>query len=205
MIDRELFCAMLANAPLLESDAAIVLCGEDAEARLQTAAGLMGHGDGGARHVLLSCGKSDPPAVMSAKDAHKKALTLGLAPGKVSLENESQNTHEQAVACLSFAAGREWKRIILIASPYHQYRAFLTFLAVLQRQGLDKAIQMISLPASHVPWSGKPEGVFHTRLELLEAEFAKCDEYGEHVATWREGIEYLTHWERANVPGLETP
>ena len=197
---REQFLAILPNGPLLRADAAVVLCGEDADPRRQIAAHLVV--SDGARNVVLSGGKSEPPRWQSAEDVAPELMGDGVAFNKIRLDTTSQNTREQAENVIDMAVDEGWKRLLLIASPYHSYRAFLTFLRVLRDRELDRKIQITILPASQVPWWQSPTGMDETRAELLDVDLAKVEEYGDHVSSYEDGLAYLEYWE-THEPELE--
>lgn len=192
---REQFCAVLASGPLLQSDAIILLAGEDAEARAKTAAELFRQG--AAPVIVVTGGVNNPPRQVHAESVAAMLLGLGVAPDRILLEPTAQHTREQAVATAAMAKAAPWKRIILVASPYHMPRAFLTFLRALEESELTETVRIVPCPTSHVAWFEAPPGVGMVRLGLLADEFAKCEDYATkgHVATWRNGLAYLEHWE----------
>lgn len=194
MTDRELFCTILSNGPLMNADAVVVLAGEDAEPRLQVALQLML--SRAANTVVLSGGKHDPPRWIGADALRGQLLGMGLAHDRIVVEGDSQNTREQAVNVVEIIAAEGWAQILLVVSSYHMYRAYLTFLRALQEAGLDDKVRLVPVPASQTPWTEAPEGVEQTRADLLAVEFAKVEEYGEHVASYAEGLAYLQRWER---------
>jgi uncharacterized SAM-binding protein YcdF (DUF218 family) len=190
---RESFCAVLSNGPLLRGDAIIVLCGEDGRERANVALELLRQQ--AAPLVVLSGGIDDEPRYQGAITLAAMLEARGVPPERVRLEWESQNTREQAVACVEMMRDAVWTRVLLIASAYHMPRAFLTFLKALQEAGLDDEVQLVAVPASQVPWFGAPQGLDVSRFELLAEEFRKIDAYGPHVASYDEGVAYLKRWE----------
>jgi uncharacterized SAM-binding protein YcdF (DUF218 family) len=197
--DRDAFTAVLASGPLLQSDAIVVLCGEDTAPRIATAFALFK--TGGAPLIVLSGGRHEPPRWQGAQALAGKLYTLGVAPARVLIDDDSQNTRQQAVNVIEMAEARGWKRILLVASAYHAPRAFLTFLQVLgedDRCEREESIQLVNVPAT-APWWGSPEGMGPTRLELLAFEQEKIQEYSErgHVASYVDGLASLKRWEGA--------
>jgi uncharacterized SAM-binding protein YcdF (DUF218 family) len=189
--DREKFLMVLANGPLVRGDAIAVFLGEDAEERLAVAVELMA--SRGAPELFLSGGIEYPPRRRSAKAMTPKLLGKGVAPRAVYADNEAQNTHEQADNLVSHAKEKGWERIILVASPYHLPRAFLTVVKSLGEA--RNQIHIVPVAAAQTLWWTAPDGMEETRLDLLAVEFDKCAEHTEHVATWAEGLDYLKFWE----------
>jgi uncharacterized SAM-binding protein YcdF (DUF218 family) len=119
----------------------------------------------------------------------------GVSPSRIILETESTNTREQAVAVVSMAVEKQWRRLLLVASHYHIPRVFLTFLKALQEVDKDEEVQLVAVPASHLPWWKSPKGEKYSRLELLSGEAGKIAMYSEHICTYSEGLMHLRLWE----------
>ena len=190
--DRERFCAVLAAGPLLQADAIIVLAGEDGVARAQTAIELFRAG--AAPVIILAGDRHDPPRILSGAALSATVLGGGVAPDRI-LHAPAAHTQEQAKLIASLAEQKQWKRLLLVASPYHMPRAFLTFVRSLTLLGLHETLHLVPMPAAHGKWFQPPPGADQTRLALLGGEFEKCAQYVEHVATWAEGLDYLAYWE----------
>jgi uncharacterized SAM-binding protein YcdF (DUF218 family) len=190
--DRETFLAVSYTGPLLNSDAIVVLAGQDGTERAKAAVQLFRME--GAKTIVLS-GGVDGEGKQSAETLQDVLWQNGVSPSAIILESESTNTREQAVNVVNLAMDKEWKRIILVASHYHSPRAFLTFVRALRDVEMDEEIRIVNFPVSHVPWFKKPEGSKYERSELLSGEMGKIALYKEHVATYCEGLDYLEYWE----------
>jgi uncharacterized SAM-binding protein YcdF (DUF218 family) len=192
---REQFCAVLAAGPLLKADAIIVLCGEDAEPRVNCAVGLMQ--SGGAPVIVLSGGRHDPPRVRSAESLGALLMGKGAAPGRIIVENGSQHTHEQAVNVIEIAKTNAWTTLLLVASPYHTVRAMLTFIRVLDVEKLLAKVRVINVPASATPWFSSPVAMQENRLAIYTTELAKIERYHarQQCVSYEQGLEYLRYWE----------
>jgi uncharacterized SAM-binding protein YcdF (DUF218 family) len=188
------FMAVVDTMPLLRADAIVVLSG-DGEGRLDFALGLMA--GGGADKLVLSGGRDRKPFSLTAHDLARAAIDRGMDPSRLVLEAASQNTREQAVNVVAMAVEREWAQLLLVASPFHSYRAFLTFVQALRDAGMHEKIRVINAPASQLPWFKVPEGEHGDRLALLAGELNKIDTYHDvgHVASYADGLEYLRYWE----------
>lgn len=193
MTDREKFCTLLANGPLMSADAIVVLAGEDGVARAKTAVELFRQG--AAPVVVLTGGLSDE-CRLSAEDLIPDVLGGGVAPDRVFTDTTATNTHEQAEKVAALCAEHNWRRVLLVVSAYHMPRAFLTCLNSLQAAESDDVVRLVAVPCAHTPWWGKPPGAQANRVDLLDAEMVKCETYTAHVASWADGLAYLRQWER---------
>lgn len=103
------------------------------------------------------------------------------------IDEAAHNTHEQAENTIRLALSQGWESLGLVASFYHQPRAFLTFYESGRRHGWLGPIINYPTPLSSVPPSGRSRPM---ALYLTE-EFEKIDRYTEHVAPIDEGIAWL--------------
>jgi uncharacterized SAM-binding protein YcdF (DUF218 family) len=190
---REAFCAVLANGPLLLPDAVVLLAGEDALPRMDTAAYLLKNGAGAV--LLVTGGRHDGKRWWGAERLTPKLIGKGVSHRKIEIDNEAQNTREQAVNAVALAVEKGWKRLMVVASSYHLPRAYLTFLQALRERDLDRVVHLVPVPASHTPWFSAPDAMEESRVELLATEYAKIDQYAEHVASYEDGLAYLQWWE----------
>jgi len=190
---REAFCHVLFTQPLLVSDVVVLLAGEDALPRMLTAAILLKGGRGAP--LLVTGGKHDGKRWWGAKQLDPKLLASDISSRKIMLDNEAQNTREQATNTVDAAVEHGWRRLMLVPSGYHLPRAFLTFLQALKERDLDRVIQLVGVPATNTPWFEPPDHMTETRIELLATEFQKIEKYSEHVASYEDGLAYLRWWE----------
>ena len=72
-----------------------------------------------------------PPA--EAEVMRDVAVGLGVAPGRVVVEDKARNTFENAVYTGQIARERGWTRMIVVTDPFHLPRALYVF----RRLGLD--------------------------------------------------------------------
>lgn len=115
-------------------------------------------------------------------------IASGISPEAIIHENKSLNTREQAIEIVKISRGNGWNRLILVASHYHQYRAYLTFL----KEILDTQSNIIifNAPVKDLKWF--EESGWGQRFDLLEQEFERIEQYSKynHLATYSEAIEY---------------
>jgi uncharacterized SAM-binding protein YcdF (DUF218 family) len=191
--DREQFLACLFSGPLLKSDAVVVLCGQDGIERAKVGVQLFRQQE--PPPFLVLSGGVDNEKCEGAKTCHPFVMGQGVSPSRIILETESTNTREQAVNVVGMAIERSWRRLLLVASPYHVPRVFLTFLKALQEVDKDEEVQLVAVPASHLPWWKSPKGEKRTRLELLSGEAGKIAMYPQHIASYSKGLDHLRLWE----------
>ena len=186
---REQFLAAVYTGPLHKADAIVVLCGEDAEQRALAATELFRQG--AAPLIVCSGGVDGEPRWMDGERVSGLLMARSVPPKALIVEHGSQNTHEQAVNLIEMAEANDWHRLCIVASAYHLPRAMLTFIKAIGK----RPIHVVAVPASQLTWWGTPPGMVVTRLELFNAEMAKVEEYGDHCATWAEGLAYIERFE----------
>ena len=115
-------------------------------------------------------------------------LKAGISRDAIIMEDISLNTREQAVKVTGIISQNSWRRVILVASHYHQYRAYLTFLKVILENELK--IDIINAPANYLNWF--EDMGWGRRYDLLQDEFGKIEKYGKmgHIASFEQAIEY---------------
>lgn len=132
------------------------------------------------------------PAPTLAEELYRK----GIPKEKVIVESMSQNTFEQGVEVMKIVKTHNWKKIILVASHYHQLRAFFTFLKAMREAGLE--ICIYNSPVRELLWFEKV--IDNNRKELFEGEMQKIEEYGAkgHVASIQDAFKYQ-EWKEKQV------
>lgn len=184
MSEQEILLNLIFNEPLKKADAIILLEG-DGYFRLPHAADL--YRQKWAAKIVVSGGAADKGyGSFPAKDLAQSLVKMGIAQKNIISENESFHTREQAVNVMALAKKNKWKKIILVASHYHQLRAFLTFLKATQEAKIK--LQIINSPVRGLPWFEKNK--WGKRIDLLESEFRKIEEYSKHMADFSDAILY---------------
>lgn len=201
--ERDQFLAMVTQGPLVRGDAIIVCCGEDADVRLNMALGLFQPPHSAAPIILLSGGVHSLPRWKGAERCAATLYGKGIRPSAILTETESLHTRASAVASVRLACDRGWKRILLVASAYHAYRAYLTFLHALTDVGHHRTLQLVLVPAT-APWFAAPPGMTAMRAELLAGELVKIEEYrvAGHVASYADALATLRYWEHGPATEL---
>ena len=184
--DREKIIALVDNDCFTESDVAILLEG-DGFFRLNKAIDL--YNKGFVKKIVFSGNIEDKNYGSFPFEEIKPHLLAGGIPEKdIIHENKSLNTREQAVEVINLALRAGWKKLALIASHEHQYRAYLTFLRVV----LDtkSGIVLYNTPVRNLNWF--LDSGWGMRFERLTAEMERIERYSAmgHIANVNEVIEY---------------
>lgn len=184
--DREIILALVDNDCLMHSDAAILLEG-DGFFRFQKAVEL--YQKGIVDRIVFSGNIIDKDyGSFPYEEVAPYILGQGVPPEDLIHEDVSKHTRQQAVEVVRMAMERGWKKLALVASHDHQYRAYLTFL----REVLDthSGIILFNAPVRNLNWfvnSG-----WGMRFDRLKDEFERIEKYAAmgHLATAAEVIEY---------------
>ena len=192
--DREKILAIVDNDCLSMSDAIILLEGDGFD-RFRKAVSLYKQGQ--APKIVFSGNITDYDyGSYPFEEVLPRMLEAGVPEDDIIHEDKSLNTREQAVEVVRMAQERGWKKLILVASHEHQYRAYLTFL----REVLDSksGITLYNAPARNLDWF--VDKGWGTRFERLEAEILRIEKYTEmgHLANAQEVIDYQK-WKEAQL------
>lgn len=194
MLNNKLFyIALVDNDELKKSDAIILLAG-DGFYRIKKTVEL--YKQKWAPLIVVSGGITDIKyGSYPAQELKVKMVKAGISGSKIILDDKSQNTRQQAENIMELVVKQKWQRIILIASNYHQYRAYLTFIRAMYQSNL--MIEMINAPV-YLPWF--KEEKWGKRIDLLKQEFGKIEKYSinGHIASFEELFNYQIWKEKQN-------
>lgn len=184
--DREIIMAIVDNDCLMKSDAAILLEG-DGFFRFEKAVEL--YKDGKIDKIVFSGNVIDRDyGSYPFEEVKPYIIKGGVAEKDLIHENKSQNTREQAVEVVKMANEKGWKKLALVASHEHQYRAYLTFL----REVLDTNSDLVlyNTPVRNLNWF--IDNGWGTRFSRLEKEFERIEKYSKlgHLANAKEVVDY---------------
>lgn len=186
LTEREKFISLVDNDLLPPSDAIILLEG-DGYNRYEQAVNL--YKNGYAPVIVFSGGITNHKyGSYPFAEIEIKLLEKGVKRENIIHENISLNTKEQSDEVFKIAAANNWKKLILVASSEHQYRAYLTFLKTILDKKLD--IALFNSPARQLSWFGKSD--WGIRFERIDHEFDKIEKYKNmgHLASYTEAIKY---------------
>ena len=113
-----------------------------------------------------------------------------LKPDQLMLELDSKHTRDQAEKIIAMCKVNKWTKIILVASNFHIYRAFLTFVKVLEEEKLMKEIDVF-IKSVHLSWFEQLN--WGKRIEMFKSEVSKIKEYQTkgHIPNYDVIIEYF--------------
>ena len=196
MNEKEKFIALMQNQSPKSADAIILLQGDGLSRAAHTA--KLFHA--GVAPVIVLTGGADDVTYGSIPSRELKAAIVDLKVPEAAFLFEETSTHTRAEAdrAMELAKENNWKSVIIVTSPHHKYRAYLTFLQAMKDAALDLVLNISE--ASGLSWfSPNPWG---KRADLLEREFERIQKYQEmgHVASFAKGIEYLEWKEQNQLP-----
>jgi uncharacterized SAM-binding protein YcdF (DUF218 family) len=184
--ERELFISIVGNDWIQKSDAIVLLEGDGLN-RYREAVRLYKAGWGD--KIVFSGGITDYDyGSYPFSDILPLMIKERVPKSAIIHESKSLNTHEQAVEIVKLAITHQWKRIILVASCEHQYRAYLTFL----KEVLKNYPELIIYNSAATNFKWFAQTAWGIRFERLNQEFEKIDRYSRsgHIATYKEAIDY---------------
>lgn len=194
--DREIIIAIVDNDCLEKSDVAILLEG-DGFNRFQKAVEL--YNKGIVSKIVFSGNIIDKDyGSYPFEEIKPYILRGGVEENDLIHEDKSTNTREQAVEVVKLAIERGWKKLVLVASHEHQYRAYLTFLKEVLVSG--SGLVLYNAPVRNLNWF--IDSGWGMRFDRLASEFERIEEYSSkgHLANAQEVIEYQK-WKESNLDG----
>lgn len=184
--DREIIMAIVDNDCLKPSDAIILLEG-DGFHRFQKAVELYKKGLG-KKIVFSGAIVQKEYGSYPFEEVKPFILEAGVPEEDLIHEDKSLQTQQQAVEVVKMAMEKGWKRLALVASHEHQYRAYLTFL----RQVLDSksGIILYNAPVRNLDWF--VDSGWGMRFDRLKAEIERIEKYSAfgHLANAQEVVVY---------------
>lgn len=126
--------------------------------------------------------------IVRVTDLERWLCAHGVPSSAIIRDVQSFHTRDQAVQVFAIVHKHGWQRLLLVASPHHQLRAFLTFLK--RAQELEWTGRIVNQPAE-IPWDTIPSGRTDTSRELQNIERAKLYAYATHTATIADALRYF--------------
>ena len=139
-------------------------------------------------NVLIGSGTRPGENNISMKEMQDWLLDHGVPSEAIILDDQSMNSKEQAIHCISLVKQKQWQKILLVGSSFYQPRAFLTFLKEAKSQDyIGKIINQPALIAEQII----PGGRNNTAGELMKSEAEKVKLYTADVVAIEDGIKYI--------------
>ncbi len=153
---------------LQKVDAIIAISGGNTTARAQQAVEL--YEGGWADQLVFSGAALDPLSPSNAAIMREFAELTGIPEHMIHIEEEAQNTAQNAIKSEEIVQKKQYESIILVSSPYHQRRAYLEF-----RDKLGSDVLIINFPVEDDNWAStwwfKPNGWYITVSETVKVIF----------------------------------
>lgn len=155
---------------LSESDVVVAVSGGDTYARAMAAVRL--YKEDWASQIIFSGAALDPDSESNAAAMRDIAINAGVSPEAITIEEESDNTRQNADRTASLIHALEYESMILVTSPYHQRRTYIEF-----KNQLDEDVTVINHPAPDDQWSRRtwwrsPFGWYITASEAPKVLYA---------------------------------
>jgi len=159
-------CDKPSNGTCEAADAIVAVSGGDTIARTDEAIQLFK--DGWGDRLIFSGAAADTTGPSNALAMKKYAQESGVPDEKISIEEFSQTTAENALNTGLFIKRHQIKKIILVTSAYHQKRASLEF-----RARLGDSVVIVNHPVAHDRqwtsyWWATPSGLWLAYGELIK-------------------------------------
>src|SRR5579875_720231 len=110
---------------------------------------------------------------LGARYMRDQLLQMGIPADAILLEDESLHTRENAEEVLALIKQYNMKRIILVTSPFHQLRTYLTFAKVFQPYD----IQIINYYAETGEWNPYTWFLSTEHRKLVKSETERIQKY----------------------------
>jgi uncharacterized SAM-binding protein YcdF (DUF218 family) len=94
------------------------------------------------------------------------------------MDDKSMNSKDQAVKVIKLAKEKRWNTLLVVTSPFHILRAYLTLLKQAENQNWSGEIIMQTPDLS---WDSVPSGRIKTAQVMLEEDLEKIKKYSDDL------------------------
>jgi uncharacterized SAM-binding protein YcdF (DUF218 family) len=112
---------------------------------------------------------------LGAEYMRNQAVQMGVPLEATLIEKESLHTRENAEYVLKVLQEHHMKRVILITTPFHQLRTYLTFAKVFQPYGID----ILNFYADSGEWHPMTWFFSRENRQLVQSEIDRINSYRE--------------------------
>jgi uncharacterized SAM-binding protein YcdF (DUF218 family) len=150
------------------ADAVLVMAGDPGYERTTTGARLIL--EGRARLLILTGGEPGPGD--SSKSLRAWAVYRGVPEDRIRTEAVSQGTHSSLLAVRPILEAEKVKTLVLVSSPYHHRRAFLTAARV-----FGPKVRIFNHPAHPSAWTPRDWWKTSFSRQIVLSELGKLVYY----------------------------
>ncbi len=111
----------------------------------------------------------------------------GVREEAILIDDKSMNSKDQAVTIIKLAKEKGWNTLLVVTSPFHILRAYLTLLKQVGEQDWNGEIIMQHPDLS---WNSIPSGRVKTALVMLEEDLEKIKKYKDDIAEYKHNVTY---------------
>ena len=111
----------------------------------------------------------------------------GVKEEAILIDDKSMNSKDQAVTIIKLAKEKGWNTLLVVTSPFHILRAYLTLLKQVGEQDWNGEIIMQHPDLS---WNSIPSGRVKTALVMLEEDLEKIKKYKDDIAEYKHNVTY---------------
>jgi len=112
---------------------------------------------------------------LGATYMRNQAVQIGVPPEVIFVEPEALHTRENAEHVLCILGKHDMHRVILVTSPFHQLRTYLTFAKVFQPYGIN----IINYYADTGEWHPATWFLYAEHRKLVKSEIERIKKYRE--------------------------
>ncbi|MBI3307887.1 MAG: YdcF family protein [Candidatus Melainabacteria bacterium] len=139
-------------------------------------------------NVLIGQGKRYEENDVHLSKLKERLINKGIPEAAIIIDEHSSNTFDQAVNTIKTAKKKKWSTLLIVTSPYHVLRAYLTFIKQFKKQRWKGNIVM---QCADLSWDTPPSGRIKTSIEMLKVEMEKIEKYNSDMATIKQGRKML--------------
>ncbi len=151
---------------LSKSDVIVAISGGETQARAKEAISL--YKDGWSKKIIFSGAAEDKDSISNAEAMQRIAIWEQVPPEDIIIEEKSANTYENAQMVKPILEENDYKKIILVTSPYHQRRAYLCF-----KKFLGDGYEILNHSAKDSSWRRSKWWENKKSLYLTYTEFSR--------------------------------
>lgn len=152
---------------LIKADAIVAISGGETRSRALKAIHL--YEEGWSPRIIFSGAALDQNSPSNAAAMRLIAVEEGVPANDILIEEESANTNQNAVGVAQIIQQNDYKKIILVTSPYHQRRASIAF-----EHALGSSVGVINHSTTDQNWR---------RSRWWDGEYSKALTLGEFQKT----------------------